>query len=832
MTWTAVRAAFERLCDLPEKDRETELAKLDPAIAAEVRALFASDSDAASFLERSSPPPHTRGTPPPTRGERLGRFELVRPLGSGGMGTVWEARQLQPERRVALKILASSGWSRAERWRFEYEAQVLATLNHPAIAQLYEAGSERRGDDEVAWFAMELVEDARDFVSYCAERTKDRASGLALFAELCDAVQYGHRRGVIHRDLKPANVLVGRDGRLKLIDFGVARAVDGSSATPSLRTHTGELVGTLQYMAPEQIAGRNEQIDARADVYALGVILYHQLCGEGPYDFRGASLAKVADLVLNAEPKRPSSLAADLAGDLEWILLKALEKDPARRYQSVAELAEDLRRFRAHEPVGAHAPSFAYRLKKYVRRNRATVAIGAAVVLGLGLAFGGLASGMQKARAGELSAREAAEESRRQTERAQREAARSQAVLALVESLFDEVDDTVEGRDVRVADLLDAAALKPGAIADPSVEFGLRVVRGTMYIRLDLYEAARVELDRAIELYPATEQSALDRLRFVKCSALRGRALTRLGKPDEGIAEIRGAIETARAEGLDVAEFTAVEQLCSYFLESGRAAELLEHSRALGALATKLGKPSHERHSKGLEALALQGLGRSAEAVPITKELWEFAANESGAESTAAADALFDYATAAHEAGELELADELYERALPLVRASRGETHNQTLTLLNNRALLSHARGKPEQALERLAEVVRVYDTLPGLPTAEHLIAIANHGMMLNTSGRYAEAEPVLRRAAELSVQLLATNDVNGMTFRFNHAACLAWMKRWSEAEPILLREHASLSAVLPAGHPNLKKSIRTLADAYATNGFPDEAAAWRAKLQ
>lgn len=186
MSWRGVRAAFERLIELPEAEREAELAKLDPETATEVRALLASDSDAGAFLERARTPP-VGASAAPAHGERLGRFELVRPLGSGGMGTVWEARQAQPERRVALKILASRSWSRAERWRFEYEAQVLATLNHPAIAQLYEVGSETRADGDVAWFAMELVEDARDLIGWAAEHGADRDARLATFAELCDA---------------------------------------------------------------------------------------------------------------------------------------------------------------------------------------------------------------------------------------------------------------------------------------------------------------------------------------------------------------------------------------------------------------------------------------------------------------------------------------------------------------------------------------------------------------------------------------------------------------------------------------------------------------------
>ncbi|MCC6410001.1 MAG: serine/threonine protein kinase [Planctomycetes bacterium] len=830
MSWRGVRAAFERLIELPEAEREAELAKLDPETATEVRALLASDSDAGAFLERARTPP-VGASAAPAHGERLGRFELVRPLGSGGMGTVWEARQAQPERRVALKILASRSWSRAERWRFEYEAQVLATLNHPAIAQLYEVGSETRADGDVAWFAMELVEDARDLIGWAAEHGADRDARLATFAELCDAVQYGHRRGVIHRDLKPANVLVGRDGRLKLIDFGVARAVDGSSATPSLRTHTGELVGTLQYMAPEQLAGRNDQIDARCDVYALGVILYHLLCGEAPFDFRGASLARVAELVQTEEPRRPSALRPELAGDLEWILLRALEKDPARRYQSVADFAEDLRRFRDHEPVSAHAPSFVYRARKYLRRHRAAAGITLAAALGIAVALGGLVSGMRQAQAGEKSALDAAAESRRQTERAQREAARNSHVLAVVENLFRGVEDTVAGREVRVADLLDAAAFEPGAIADPSVEFAVRAVRGAMYHRLQDFERARIEFERAIELFPRTEGTPLERQRWLICRSKLGQCLTRVGLAEQGEAELRAVVaETEHETNLRV-RFEVLDELCTYLKEKGADAELLEVGQRCVELARANGDEDEASSTETLVGLALQGLGRELEALPILERVWRRSIERYGAHSSQTANATFNYATALHFTDKLDEAEQQYEVALALSREFRGPDHNQTLTILTNQAMVSMARGDRAVAIERLRPLVEAYDRRPGTPTLEHLLAINNLGMLLNVPGRQEEAEPYLRRAAQLATDLLAPDDVNVGLLRLNHGACLAWLKRWDESEPILLSSFQTLVELLPAGHENLGKAIRTIADAYKANGFPEKSDEWRAKL-
>ncbi|MCE9596287.1 MAG: serine/threonine-protein kinase [Planctomycetes bacterium] len=830
MTWREVRATFERLVELPPADRASALAEFetrDPASAAEVRALLVADSASGGFLERDHPPTTSSA---PRAGDRLGRFELVRPLGSGGMGLVWEAKQTQPERRVALKILTSSAWSRAERWRFEYEAQVLAGLNHASIAQLFEAGTETQSGGEIAWFAMELVEDARDLVTAADERRLDRDARLALFAELCEAVQYGHRRGVIHRDLKPANVLVGRDGRLKLIDFGVARAVEGSSATPSLRTHTGELVGTLQYMAPEQVAGRNDEIDARCDVYALGVILFRLIAGADPFDFRGASLARVAELVATAEPRRPSALRADLAGDLEWILLRALEKDPARRYQSVADLAQDLRRFREHEPVAAHAPSLAYRVRKYLRRHRAAAAIVAALVLGVALAIGGLVSGMRKARAGEQAAQSSADESARQTVRAEREATRNRQVLQIVEHLFDGVEDTIAGRDVKVADLLDAATLAPGAIEDPSVEFTLRAVRGLMYCRLRLYSEAKDELERAVELFPRLEGTKEERERWLASRAFLGSVWTRTGRAADGEAEMRAAIDLARVEGFAGVQVDAGYLLCVYLIDKGNPVELLEESRALAELAVTAGARTIAFQTEGLVAMALQDLGEVDEAVPVLEKQWHEAVAMWGETLPRPVTAFFNYADALQRAGRLDEAEALYPRLLELSLVAHGPTHDQTLTILNNRAMLSVARGNLAEAAARLRELVAAYDTRGFTPTSDHLVAINNLGMVLNVSGDQLAAEPVLRRVADLSRELLAPDDVNGMLYRLNHGACLAWLKRWPESEPILLAEYEALQRALPTDHESLRKAFRTIGDAYAANGEAEKAAAWRAQ--
>ena len=608
MTWAEVRREFEVLVELLPPEREAHLRateSTDPELARQLRDLLAHDEAATGFLERSGPMPSAISAVEPAAGLEFGSYRLVRPLGTGGMGAVWLATGGNPSRDVALKILSSGPLSRSERWRFQYETEVLAQLQHPAIAQLYEAGSQPFEGGDVAWFAMELVDEARDIIAWADHASLSLAQRLALFGELCSAVRYGHRRGVVHRDIKPANVLVDCEGRLKLIDFGVARAVGGERPTPSLRTRQGEVVGTLQYMAPEQVAGRVDEIDVRSDVYALGVVLYRLLVGAPPFDFSEVSLAETARVVCEEEPARPSSVRPELSKDLDAILLEALAKKPERRYQSVAELTEDLRRFAAHEPVQARPPSGFYYAAKYVRRNLAAVAVTVAVLLGLTIAAAGLVSGIRQARAGEKTARDAAEESKRQEGLALRAAERSQVALGLVEGLFEGIQDTVDGRQVKVADLLDASVLRSGVIEDPGVEFTVRAVRGRIYYRLKQYESARDELERAVALYPQSQQDAADRERDVAVRATLGDVLRYTGDADRGEAMIREALADARSERLPNVQTYALSLLCVYLHEQGDFDELLERARELRTLGAK--GETEWLGTSNMVALGLQG---------------------------------------------------------------------------------------------------------------------------------------------------------------------------------------------------------------------------------
>ncbi len=411
---TRVRSLFDAALDVPESDRGALIdttAAGDHALAAEVRSLLAAldaggtalDAGATQDLGIAGLSGVDSSAQAPAvgveiNGVSIGGFRLIRLLGSGSMGSVYEAAQGNPARTVALKVMRTLASTPDSRRRFIEEAQILARLRHPGVAQVFAAGTHelapRTAQDAavsrvldlaqaVPWIAMELVESARPITAYADGARLSIRQRLELFLGVCDAVHHGHQRGIIHRDLKPANLLVDGQGAVKVIDFGIARVLeiggpsDGGSA-PTLR---GSLIGTLRYMSPEQCDGDSLAVDTRSDVYALGVVLYEILTATAPYSLDGGSFAGAVRTIREAAPVAPSVVNSAIGSDVQCIVLKALEKDRERRYQSAADLADDIRRYLASKPISARPAGVLYRTAKLARRN--PVLVGLATVLGL-----------------------------------------------------------------------------------------------------------------------------------------------------------------------------------------------------------------------------------------------------------------------------------------------------------------------------------------------------------------------------------------------------------------------------------------------------------------
>lgn len=374
---------FLEACELDREARADFVASAcagDPRLRAEVEALLASDSLPVAAFDSLDHGGGARALaaalatdPPEAAPDRIGEYRILRRIGEGGMGRVYEAEQDAPRRRVALKVLRDRVASPERLRRFEQEAHLLGRLNHPGIAHIYATGAQVSAGTRIPFIAMELVEGSTLDV-FADSRALDVRARLDLFAQVCDAVQHAHQNGVLHRDLKPGNILVDPAGRPRVLDFGVARLLHGDERPSAAGTLAGAVVGTLRYMSPEQISATSDELDTRSDVYALGVIAYELLARRAPHELEGLALPQAARVVCEGEPQRLGAVDRALRGDIETIVAKAMEKDRERRYSSVAELAADVRRSLRDEPIVARPASALYHLGKFARRNTALVA--------------------------------------------------------------------------------------------------------------------------------------------------------------------------------------------------------------------------------------------------------------------------------------------------------------------------------------------------------------------------------------------------------------------------------------------------------------------------
>ncbi len=375
-------------------------------------------------------------------GARLGDVTIVRLVGEGGMGRVYEGLQGMPCRTVAVKMIRPGVLSPAAARRFEHEAQILGRLTHPGIARIYSVGMQPLAGGTVPYFVMEYVEEARSITDFATARDLGTRDRVTLFREACRAVAHGHQKGVIHRDLKPGNILVDAAGHPKVIDFGVARSTDADVARTTMLTDVGQLVGTLQYMSPEQFDGEVDEIDVRADVYALGVVLYELLAGRPPYDIAKRPVYEAARIVHEAEPRSLATVNPKLRGDLATIVAKCLEKDRGRRYSSAAELEADLGRYLRGEPITASPPGLVDGLLRLARRHRVAAAAAAASLTALVAAVIGVSMFAVQAE----RERKASNAQRQRADDATREATR-QLYVANMQSL----QAALDARNIRLA---------------------------------------------------------------------------------------------------------------------------------------------------------------------------------------------------------------------------------------------------------------------------------------------------------------------------------------------------------------------------------------------
>ncbi len=379
---------FDRCIDLSNDQRKLFLdreCQSDGGLRQEVESLLRHANEAHNPADDFLRSPLVRSQPPKTSElssslpERIGRYRIIGLLGSGSMGSVYEAEQESPQRSVAVKVLHRACASPDMRRRFLKESHILGQLTHKGIAQIYDASVD---ESDAPFFAMELIR-GQAIDEYANGRHLSLSERLQLMANVCDAMDHAHRRGVVHRDLKPSNILVDETGQCKILDFGIARTNNSELMSTTNHTETGQLLGTLSYMSPEQVSAKASEIDARTDVYALGLILYELVSGTRAYQLNQLPLPEVARTIREKEPLPLGTLDRRLRGDIETIVSKSIEKDRTRRYASAGELRDDILRHLAHESIHAKPASALYRLKKFGRRNRTSMTIVGLLILGM-----------------------------------------------------------------------------------------------------------------------------------------------------------------------------------------------------------------------------------------------------------------------------------------------------------------------------------------------------------------------------------------------------------------------------------------------------------------
>jgi tetratricopeptide (TPR) repeat protein/predicted Ser/Thr protein kinase len=760
-------ALFHQLADCSTVERESYYAAhhTPQAVRDEVESLLRFDRTTGAaitrFVASAANAMFSGGAAVPV-GRRYGSFRPIRLVGHGGMGAVYEAEQDSPHRVVALKVIRPGLASPDLVRRFELESQALGRLQHPGIAQIYEAGTADTGFGPQPYFAMEFVR-GQTLSEYAESHRLGTRERLELMARICEAVHHAHQRGIIHRDLKPGNIVVDETGQPKILDFGVARVTD-PDVQATRHTDVGQLVGTLSYMSPEQVLADPFDLDTRSDVYALGVILYELLAGRLPYDTAG-KLHEVIRAIRDEDPAPLRTVRREYRGDIDVIVAKALEKDKNRRYASAADLAADIRRCLRDEAVLARAPSAAYQARKFAKRHTALVAAVSAVFLVLVAAV--VVSAWQAARA-----RQAEQTATAISEFLQKDLL-AQATVANQGSKLDP--------DLKVRTALERAAANIGRRFDhqPVVEAAIRHTIGDAYSDLGLYKESQEQLERAIELRRhALGEDHLDTLT----------SMSRLARLDV----VQG--RNAEAEPLAVKVFEA-------------------RRRKLG-----------DEHPDTLTSMLIlaelyRAQHKSAEAEQLLTELVELQRRVKGEQHVDTLDNMQLLAVVYRSRGKYTDAEALMQKTLDIRRRVQGEEHPATLVNINDLGVIYTDQGKSAEATALYARLLDIQRRLLGEEHPNTVINMYQLAIQYRRGGRYAEAETLLTKAVEVQRRILGDDRPNTMTM-VGFLARVYWEQgKYAEAEPMLKQLLATQTRVMGADNTDTVLTKQSLAQLYRDKG-------------
>jgi serine/threonine-protein kinase len=729
-------------------------------------------------------------------------------------------------------VLPAGPLSRGLRTRFLLERRILGSLEHPNIARLYDAGV---GEDGTPFFVMEYVE-GRPIAAWCDERRLTVRARLALFDQVCDAVQFAHRNLVVHRDLKPANILVSNDGAVKLLDFGIAKLLATEGDPGTTLTGAGFRALTPEYASPEQLLG--EPVSTATDVYALGVLLFELLAGCWPYRPRDRSVLSLERAVLEQDPEgastaiaraadsadrregalgslvserratTPAGLRRQLRGDLDNIVLTALRKEPERRYPSVQHLRDDIRRYLERRPVSARPATWGYRARRFVRRHRVGVAAAALVAASL---VAGLAGTAWQARS------------------ASRQATRADAVRQFVVELFQVSDpDQSRGDSITARALLDRGVerLDTDLAAQPELRAEMLAVLGGIYQRLGAYDRARPLLEQALALREA--QLGPRHADAVRSAANLASLLFDQGEYPRAESLARRALaarRTGRNPG-DTLVAKSMTDLAAILSLQGRHEEAESLYRTGLAIDRARGTPALVASDLGNLSVNLWRGGKYAEAIPLAEEALALRRELHGGEHTDVAVSLLNLATILQANGEFDRSEQLLRECLSMRRKLLGDAHPHVALTLNNLGLLLRTKGRLEESEQAQREALAIRRAAFGDDHLEVAASLNNLGTVLYVRGDRSGAAGHFEQALAIWRRKLGATHPNVLTGLNNLGAVRRDLGDLAGAEPVLREALALRRKALGDEHPETAASVNNLGELLARKGQYAEAEA------
>ena len=789
-------------------------------------------SDSISDAETRMGPPG----PPPR--EQIGPYKILQRIGEGGFGSVYEAEQEHPvKRRVALKVIKLGMDTEHVIARFDAERQALAMMDHPHIARVLDAGATDSGRP---YFVMDLVK-GEPITAYCDRQRMPIVERLALFEQVCSAVQHAHTKGIIHRDLKPSNVLVStQDGRpfARVIDFGIAKATSARLTERTLFTELNQMIGTPVYMSPEQAEGSSD-IDTRTDVYSLGVVLYELLAGSTPLDPRAlktTTAQEVQRLIRDQDPPRPSArlsesvqktaeiapnrrlepqrLIRTVRGELDWIVMKAIEKDRTRRYETANGLAMDVKRYLAGEPVVAAPPSTVYQMRKFARRYRVGLSV-AALALVLLTALAAVAT-VQNIRI------------RRERDVARAEREKAEQITRLIVNLF-KVSDPSEGRGAKVTarEVLDNGARQiPLSLKhQPDVKAALLSTVGEIYTELELYEAAEPLLAEALSLRRALPGEGAG---LAESLMLLARLQENRGRPEEAekLAREALALERQRLGRLAPEVSAATGQLAQALLARDKLDDAEKLFREAIAMDRKLGIEARMPAIMRREALALllEARGQRAQAESIHRETLAVARQTLGSEHPDLAPLIFNLGNLLRQMDRPDEAEPLLREALAIDRKALGDQNPSVASDLNVLGLVLRTRGRLDEAESALRESLAIKRKTLGPEHPNVPPALNNLALALGEAGRYDEAIASAREAVAIDLKVLGEEHNATGVHTMNLAMLLSDAGRPAEAEPLGRKALAMRIKARGEDHPDVALGLARVGEILLARGKVTEA--------